>query len=86
MNEQKQFVCRNLMLAAYFLAKDNPAPIFEERDDMKTGTKRIVFLFDKTDKLMRDFYDYKQDEFMRSLLDKFYILKEQLYQLKRNEN
>lgn len=82
MENNNKFVCRNIMLAAYLLSKENPAPVLEERDDERTGRMRTVFLYDKTDKIMQDFYAYKQDEFIKTLLNNYYMLKKQLYDSK----
>lgn len=71
--ENDKFVCKDLLLASYFMAKGHPYPEFGEREG------RVVFLFDKTHDLMNDFHIMKNDEFFKTIKDNFHDLKRAMH-------
>ncbi|NLP36441.1 MAG: hypothetical protein GX357_02175 [Firmicutes bacterium] len=66
---QEPFICGDLLLSTYLVFKGNPLP------ELKLNNSgQVVYVFEKTEKLLHDFAEYKNSEF-RVFIDHYYQLK-----------
>ena len=70
---EKPFICKDVLLGSYFMFKGNPEP------ELSMGSNgRVVYLFDKTEKLMSDFESFKDGEF-KVFIDYYYSLRDKMF-------
>jgi len=70
-------MCKDFILTSYYLTKGNPFPELAEKDG------RIVFMFEKSEKLMEDFKAFKEDEFMKEITGNYYELKKAIWNFRQ---
>lgn len=78
--ENEKFVCKDLMVAAYFMTHQHDNPELEIRDG------KVAFLFNKDNDLMHTYHQLKEDAFFKTLKDNYHSLKRSMYQFRQGKN
>lgn len=64
----ESFICGELLLSAYLVFKGNPLP------EIRTNSSgHVVYVFAKTKKLLQDFEEYKNSDFV-AFVEHYYQL------------